>query len=83
MELLRDKIEDVFFTSNESLYKVNEMLDTVNSSHPKAHNIGCDVSFLDVHIENKDGTLTASVHHREASDHFKHIFGNISNTTLL
>ena len=55
-------------------------------------NIGSDVSFLDVHIENKDGTLTTSVHHKEAaepyvvpftSDHPKHVFGNIINTALL
>ncbi|CAF1687462.1 unnamed protein product, partial [Adineta ricciae] len=57
-------IDDVFFTSNEALDKVNEMLDTANNLHPNiklVRNIGCDVSFFDVHIENKNGTLTTSV----------------------
>ncbi|CAF1376366.1 unnamed protein product [Adineta ricciae] len=88
-------IDDVFFTSNKALDKVNEMLDTANNWHPNiklARNIGCDVSFLDVHIENKNGTLTTSVHHKEAaepyvvpftSDHPKHVFGNIIHTALL
>lgn len=88
-------IDDVFFTSNEPLDKVNEMLDMAHNLHPNiklVRNIGSDVSFLDVHIENKDGTLTTSVHHKEAaepyvvpftSDHPKHVFGNIINTALL
>ncbi|CAF1537227.1 unnamed protein product [Adineta ricciae] len=94
-EICSRYIDDVFFTSNDALGKFNKMLDTANNLHPNiklVRNIGCDVSFWDVHIENKNGILTTSAHNKEAaepyvvpltSDHSKHVFGNIIHTALL
>jgi hypothetical protein len=54
--------------------------------------LGASVSFLDVFVENKNGTLITSVHHKEAaepylvpfkSDHPRHVFANIIDGTLM
>jgi hypothetical protein len=54
--------------------------------------LGASVSFLDVFVENKNGTLITSVHHKEAaepylvpfkSDHPRHVFANIIDGTLI
>ena len=88
-------IDDIFFTSNESLEQINQMLDEANQFHPNiklVRQIGRSVSFLDVYIENNNGTLATSVFHKQAaepyivpfkSDHPRHIFKNIIDTALM
>ncbi len=87
-------IDDVFFTSNEPLEKINQVLDEANSSHPNiklVRHIGTSVSFLDLFIENKNGTLVTSVFHKQAaepyivpfkSDHPRQIFKNVIDGVL-
>ena len=70
------------------------MLDEVNQSHPNiklVRQLGTSVSFLDVYIENRNGTLVTSVYHKEAaepyivafkSDHPRHVFNNIIDSAL-
>ena len=82
-------IDDIFFTSNDPLSMVTRMLDSADQYHPNiklVRQLGKKVSFLDVLIENNDGTLTTSVYRKEAaepyivpfnSDHPRHIFRNI------
>jgi hypothetical protein len=88
-------IDDIFFTSNDSLEIIHQMLDEANNSHPNiklVRKIGTNVPFLDVFIENNNGILITSVYHKEAaepyivpfkSDHPRHVFLNIIETTLL
>jgi hypothetical protein len=71
------------------------MLEEANSYHPniKLHGeIGKCVTFLDLRINNTNGTLSTSVHHKDVaepyvipfkSDHPRHIFGNIIQGALL
>jgi len=92
--MIRRYIDDIFFTSNESLETINQMLDEANQFHPNiklVRQIGTSASFLDVYIENKNGTLATSVYHKEAaepyivpfkSDHPRHIFKNIIDGAL-
>ncbi len=56
------------------------------------HEIGIRISFLDVFIQNDNGTLLTSVYHKDAaepyvvpftSDHPPHIFRNIINVALV
>ena len=87
-------IDDVFFTSNEPLDAINRMLDECNQSHPNiklVRQLGTSVSFLDVYIENQNGTLVTSVYRKEAaepyivpfkSDHPRHVFNNIIDVAL-
>ena len=82
-------IDDIFFTSNESLEQINQILDEANQFHPNiklVRQIGTGVPFLNVFTENKKGLLVTSVYHKEAtepyivpfkSDHPRHIFINI------
>jgi hypothetical protein len=88
-------IDDIFFTSNESLEKINEMLNKANNFHPNiklVRQIGTTVSFLDVFIENKNGTFATSVYRKDStepyivpfrSDHPRHIFDNIIDGALM
>ncbi|CAF5029960.1 unnamed protein product, partial [Rotaria sp. Silwood1] len=88
-------IDDIFFISNQSLDIINEMLDEANNFHSNiklVRQIGTNLPFLHVYIENKNGTLTTSVYHKEApephivpfkSDHPRHVFKNIIETALL
>ncbi|CAF1578342.1 unnamed protein product, partial [Adineta ricciae] len=88
-------IDDIFFTSNQPLNKINEMLDNGNDFHPNiklVRQIGKNVSFLDVFIANDHGTLKTCVYHKEAaepytvpfnSDHPHHTFRNVIGTALL
>ena len=81
-------IDDIFFTSNDPLSMVTRMLDSADQYHPNiklVRQLGKKVSFLDVLIENNDGTLSTSVYRKEAaepyivpfnSDHPRHIFRN-------
>ena len=93
--LLFDRyIDDIFFTSNESVVVINQMLDEANQYHPTiklVRQIGTSVSFLDVWVENKNGILATSVYHKQAaephtmpfvSDHPRHTFTNIIDNTL-
>ncbi len=71
------------------------MLDEANQFHPNiklVRQLGQSVSFLDISIENKNGTLTTSVYHKEAaepylvpfkSDHPRHVFANIIDGALM
>ena len=71
------------------------MLDDANTWHPNiklVRQVGSSVSFLDVLVENNDGTLATSVYHKPAaepyvvpftSDHSRHMFRNIIHTALL
>ena len=88
-------IDDIFFTSNQSLDVVNQMLDEANNYHPNiklVRQIGKSLPFLDVFVENKNGIVATSVYHKEAaepyivpfkSDHPRHIFKNIIDTALI
>jgi hypothetical protein len=88
-------IDDIFFTSNESLNTINVMLNEANNFHPNiklTRQIGKSIPFLDVLIENKCGILTTSVYHKEVaepyvvpfnSDHSHHTFSNIIDAALL
>jgi hypothetical protein len=88
-------IDDIFFTSNESLNTINQMLDGANTFHPNiklVRQLGKSIPFLDVFIENKNGVLTTSVYHKQAAepyvvpfnfDHPRHTFRNIIDTALL
>jgi hypothetical protein len=70
------------------------MLDEANNLHPNiklVHQIGTTVSFLDLLIENKNGTLVTSVFHKQAvepyivpfkSDHARPIFQNVVEGAL-
>jgi len=70
-------------------------LDEANQFHSNiklTHQLGSSVSFLDVFIENNNGTLVTSVYHKEAAepyivpfklDHPRHIFKNIIDNALL
>jgi len=88
-------IDDIFFTSNEPLEKINQTLDEANNLHPDIKlvcQIGTSVSFLDLFIENKNGTLVTSVFHKQAaesyivtfkSDHPRQIFKNVIDSALM
>ncbi len=88
-------IDDILFTSNESLQEINQILDKTNNLHPNiklVRQIGTSVSFLDLFIENKNGTLITSVFHKPAavpyivpfkSDHPRQIFKNVINGALM
>ncbi len=92
--IMHSYIDDIFFTSNETLEKINQMLDEANNLHSNiklVRQIGTSVSFLDVFIENKNGTLITSVFHKQAaepyivpfkSDHPRQIFKNVIDTAL-
>jgi hypothetical protein len=88
-------IDDIFFTSNQSHDTINQMLDEANNLYPNiklVRQLGTSVSFLDLFIENKNGVLTTSVYHKEAtepyvvpfkSDHPRHVFTNIIDGALM
>jgi hypothetical protein len=87
-------IDDIFFTSNQSLDTINQMLDEANNYHPNIKlvcQIGTSVLFLDVYIENKNGLFVTTVYRKEAaepyivafkSDHPRHVFVNIIDGAL-
>ena len=53
-------VDDIFFTSNESIESIDQMLDQANNFHPNiklVRQIGRSVSFLDLFIENSKGSL--------------------------
>ncbi|CAF4525004.1 unnamed protein product, partial [Rotaria socialis] len=72
-------VDDIFFTSNDSLESIDQMLDGANNFHP---NIKL----------NSNGALITSVYHKAAaepyvvpfgSDHPGHIFGNTVDTAIM
>ncbi|CAF4674735.1 unnamed protein product, partial [Rotaria socialis] len=88
-------IDDIFFTFNEPKTKIEAVIKKANDFHPNIKleaNIGSCVSFLDLLINNKNGILSTSVHHKTAaepcvvpfiSDHPRHVFSNIIQAALL
>jgi hypothetical protein len=88
-------IDDIFFTSNQPLDAINQMLDEANNLHPNiklVRQIGTSVPFLDLLIENKNGVLATSMYLKEAaepnivpfnSDHPRHVFSNIIDGALI
>lgn len=82
-------------TWNKTLEELYRKLQTMNEWHPKiklVHQVGFNVSFLDVLVSNDDGTLSTSVYHKEAaepqvipyvSDHPRSVFNNIIEGALL
>ena len=87
-------IDDVFFTWNRSLPELQTLLKDLNNKHPQiklVYDLGIRISFLDLLIENNNGTLVTSVYHKDAaepyvvpftSDHPPHIFRNIITIAL-
>lgn len=87
-------IDDVFFTSNESEEKVKQLLEAANNFHPNIkleYHIGKNIPFLDVLVQNKNGILESSIYHKPSaeptvlsflSDHPRHVFRNVIQTTL-
>ncbi|CAF4835940.1 unnamed protein product, partial [Rotaria magnacalcarata] len=87
-------VDDIFFTSNDSLESIDQILDEADSFHPNiklVRQIGRSVPFLDLFIENSNGALLTSVYHKEAtepyvvpfgSDHPGHVFRNTVDTAI-
>ncbi|CAF4927880.1 unnamed protein product, partial [Rotaria socialis] len=88
-------IDDVFFTSNEPIEVVQQLLKDANGWHPNIKlesNIGSSVPFLDILLTNNNGVLHTSVYHKPSaepyvvpfiSDHPRYIFQNIIQTALV
>lgn len=87
-------IDDVFMTWNRSKAELINLLRNANQWHPNIkldYKIGKSLPFLDVLLTNNHGLLSTCVYHKPsaepyvvpfASDHPKHIFGNIIQTSL-
>ncbi len=70
------------------------MLDEANEFHPNiklVRQLGTSASFLDVHMENKNGTLVTSVFHKQVaepyivsftSDHPRPVFKDVIDGAL-
>ncbi|CAF0911704.1 unnamed protein product [Rotaria sordida] len=94
-ELYGRYIDDIFLTTNDSIEQVQQMLNEADNYHPDIkliYEISNSVSFLDLQIENVNGQLQTSVHHKHSaepyllpfkSDHPHHLFGNNITTALL
>ncbi|CAF3506423.1 unnamed protein product [Rotaria sp. Silwood2] len=94
-ELYGRYIDDIFFTSNDSIDKVNKMLADANKRHSNIKltaTIDNPIPFLDIHIKNTANNFITSVYHKEAaepyvvpfqSDHPRHVFVNIIDCALL
>ncbi|CAF4026512.1 unnamed protein product [Rotaria magnacalcarata] len=88
IDIIRKYVDDIIFTSNDSLESIHQMLDEANNFHPNiklVRQIGSSVPFLDEFMQNSNGALITSVYHKEAadsyfvpfgSDHPGHIFRN-------
>ena len=83
-------------TSNMPLDVIHAQLKWMNDKDAEhiriTHAVGFAVEFLDVHVENKNGSLTTSVYHKPAaepyvlpysSDHPRHVHVNIPYEALL
>jgi hypothetical protein len=94
-ELYGRYIDDVFMTSNLPLDQINLLLDEANNRDENiriTRSIDTVVQFLDVSVENKQGRLRTTVHHKPAaepyivpflSDHPRHMHRNVINGALL
>jgi hypothetical protein len=88
-------IDDIFFTWNESEKSVKEILEAANRFDPNiklTYTISKTTSFLDLLLSNDNGILSSSVYHKPSteptvlsffSDHPRHVFRNIVQTTLM
>jgi len=88
-------IDDVFFTSNESIEIIQQLLEDANTWHPNIKlkaQIGTSLPFLDVLVSNREGILHTAVYHKPSaqpyvvpfiSDHPRHTFANIIQTALI
>ena len=64
-------IDDVFLTWNEPLPELQTLLKKLNNEHPQiklVYDYGLRISFLDILIENDNGTLRTSVYHKDAAE---------------
>ncbi|CAF2161870.1 unnamed protein product [Rotaria magnacalcarata] len=87
-------IDDVFMTWNKSENALKQTLENANTWHPNIkleYKIGKSLPFLDILLSNINGTLSTSVYHKPAaepyvvpfiSDHPRHVFENIVQTSL-
>ncbi|CAF3765231.1 unnamed protein product [Rotaria socialis] len=87
-------VDDIFFTSKDSLESIDQMLDEANSFYSNiklVRQIRRSVPFLDVFIQNSNGALKKSVYHKEAADpyavpfgldHPDHVFRNAVDTAI-
>ncbi|CAF2149582.1 unnamed protein product, partial [Rotaria magnacalcarata] len=87
-------IDDVFMTWNKSENELKKVLDNANTWHPNIkleYKIGKSLPFLDILLTNINGTLSTSVYHKPTaepyvvpfiSDHPRHVFENIVQTSL-
>ena len=94
-ELYGRYIDDVFMTSNLSLDEIHLLLDEANSRDENiriTRSIDTIVQFLDVSVENNQGRLRTTVHHKPAtepyivpfaSDHPRHTHRNVIKGALL
>ncbi len=74
---------------------MKKLLEKANRFHPNIkleYHIGKSIPFLDVLINNDNGTLTSSVYHKRSaepavvsflSDHPRHVFRNVIHTALM
>ncbi|CAF2144204.1 unnamed protein product, partial [Rotaria magnacalcarata] len=87
-------IDDVFMTWNKSENASKQILENANNWYPNIkleYKIGKSLPFLDVLLTNINGILSASVYHKPTaepyvvpfiSDHPRHVFENIVQTSL-
>ncbi|CAF4114993.1 unnamed protein product [Rotaria magnacalcarata] len=87
-------IDDVFMTWNKSENVLKQILENANNWHTNIkleYKIGKSLPFLDILFTNINGTLSTSVYHKPAaepyvvpfiSDHPRHVFENIVQTSL-
>ncbi|CAF5229815.1 unnamed protein product, partial [Rotaria magnacalcarata] len=81
-------------TWNKSENELKKVLDNANTWHPNIkleYKIGKSLPFLDILLTNINGTLSTSVYHKPTaepyvvpfiSDHPRHVFENIVQTSL-
>ncbi|CAF4887702.1 unnamed protein product [Rotaria socialis] len=94
IDIIRKYVDDIFFTSKDSLESIDQMLDEANSFYSNiklVRQIRRSVPFLDVFIQNSNGALKKSVYHKEAADpyavpfgldHPDHVFRNAVDTAI-
>ncbi|CAF1293478.1 unnamed protein product [Rotaria sp. Silwood1] len=87
-------IDDIFMTWNRSENGLKHLLNEANTWHPNIkleYKISKSLLFLDVVLTNNNGMLSTSVYHKPAaepyivpfiSDHPRHIFVNVIQTSL-
>ncbi|CAF1489078.1 unnamed protein product [Rotaria sordida] len=87
-------IDDIFMTWNKSEKALQDLLDHANTWHSNIkleYKISKSLPFLDVVLTNTNGILSTSVYHKPAaepyvvpfnSDHPRHVFVNIIQTSL-